>query len=141
VPLVLVPTGAGSRFVALAIDTCISAALISALVTSLNALLPRGISAVTGIALTSAVHWGYHVYLETRHQGRTPGKRGAGLRVIDGRGLPLTVEQPFLRTSWARSISCRSSTAWAASAPASTATNHRRWRAVSRSTSIAVGHY
>jgi uncharacterized RDD family membrane protein YckC len=97
VPIVLVPAGAGSRFVALAIDTCISAALISVLVASLNGLLPRGIGAAAGIALAFAIHWGYHVYFETRHQGRTPGKRAAGLRVIDGRGLPITVEQSFLR--------------------------------------------
>lgn len=39
----------------------------------------------------------YFVFFETRHQGRTPGKRLCGLRVVDRHGRPLRVEAVFVR--------------------------------------------
>ena len=97
VPIVLRPAGAGSRFLALIVDFAVMAAVITALGSALDWVLPRGIGAAAGVTLGFALTWGYHLYFETRHQGRTPGKRAAGLRVVDGRGLPITVEQSFLR--------------------------------------------
>jgi uncharacterized RDD family membrane protein YckC len=97
VPIVLVPAGVGSRFLALVLDFLLLVALLALLAQVAQVLLPSGlgIAAVTtaGFVLT----WGYHVFFETRGQGRTPGKRAAGLRVVDGRGLAITVEQSFVR--------------------------------------------
>jgi uncharacterized RDD family membrane protein YckC len=97
VPIVLVPAGVGSRFLALIVDFILLTALIAVLAAVLQLALPRGIGAAVVTTLGFALTWGYHVYFETRRQGRTPGKRAAGLRVVDGRGLPITVEQSLLR--------------------------------------------
>jgi hypothetical protein len=37
------------------------------------------------------------VYFETYQDGRSPGKRLLGLRVVDGRGLPVSFQQAFVR--------------------------------------------
>ena len=93
----LEPAGLGSRFLALTVDLGLIVG-VSALVAQLTAfLVPLGIGAVLRGLVLLVVSWGYHVYFETRHQGRSPGKRAVGLRVVDGRGLPLTVEQSFVR--------------------------------------------
>jgi uncharacterized RDD family membrane protein YckC len=97
VPIVLVPAGVGSRFLALIVDFILLTGLIAVLAAALQLVLPRGIGAAVVTTLGFALTWGYHVYFETRRQGRTPGKRAAGLRVVDGRGLPITVEQSLLR--------------------------------------------
>ena len=97
VPIVLAPAGVGSRFLALIVDFLLLMGLLAALGTVLQLALPFGIGAAVATTLAFALTWGYHVYFETRHQGRTPGKRAAGLRVVDGRGLPITVEQSLLR--------------------------------------------
>jgi uncharacterized RDD family membrane protein YckC len=97
VPIVLVPAGVGSRFLALVLDFILSTGLIALLAAVLQLVLPRGLGAAAVTTLGFALTWGYHVYFETRRQGRTPGKRAAGLRVVDGRGLPITVEQSLLR--------------------------------------------
>ena len=97
VPIVLVPAGVGSRFLALIVDFILLTGLTTVLAVALNLVLPRGIGAAAVTTLGFALTWGYHVYFETRRQGRTPGKRFAGLRVVDGRGLPITVEQSLLR--------------------------------------------
>jgi hypothetical protein len=49
------------------------------------------------MVLTFVLAWGYHVYFEVRHQGRSPGKRICGLRVVDSRGLPISFQQSFVR--------------------------------------------
>lgn len=97
VPIVLVPAGVGSRFLALIVDFVLLTGMIAVLAAVLQLVLPRGIGAAVVTTLGFALTWGYHVYFETRRQGRTPGKRAAGLRVVDGRGLPITVEQSLLR--------------------------------------------
>lgn len=96
VPIRLVPAGLGARFMALVIDLLITWALVLA-ASMLNRLLfgARGI----GFQLTVSflIQWGYHVWFEVRHQGRSPGKRICGLRVVDARGLPVTFQQSFIR--------------------------------------------
>jgi uncharacterized RDD family membrane protein YckC len=93
----LPPAGLGSRFVALTVDFTIVAGTSSLVGKLLALLLPHAIERAVIATLTFVLTWGYHVYFETRHQGRTPGKRLVGLRVVDGRGLPLTVRQSFVR--------------------------------------------
>lgn len=97
VPIRLTPAGLGSRFLAVLLDFVLILAAIALVSIVPRLVLPRGFAAAVVGTATFVVTWGYHVYFETRHQGRTPGKRAAGLRVVDGRGLPLTVQQSFVR--------------------------------------------
>jgi len=97
VPIRLEPAGAGSRFLATLIDAVLVMAISSMAGTLLMLALPRGIAAALMITLNFVLTWGWHVYFETRRQGRTPGKRALKLRVIDARGLPVSLYQSLVR--------------------------------------------
>jgi uncharacterized RDD family membrane protein YckC len=91
VPIRLFPAGLGARFFALVIDAVIilgGTVMISSVF---------GVLSGFRMVLTFLLSWGYHVYFEVRHQGRSPGKRICGLRVVDSRGLPITFQQSFVR--------------------------------------------
>jgi len=92
VPIRLFPAGLGARFLALMIDTAINWGVCAVVATMVAALSP-GLFMI----LNFIVQWGYHMYFEVRHQGRSPGKRFCGLRVVDSRGLPITFQQSFVR--------------------------------------------
>jgi uncharacterized RDD family membrane protein YckC len=92
VPIRLFPAGLGARFLALMIDTAINWALVGLLATIIGVLSPGLLMIVNFL-----IQWGYHMYFEVRHQGRSPGKRVCGLRVVDSRGLPITFQQSFVR--------------------------------------------
>jgi uncharacterized RDD family membrane protein YckC len=91
--------GIGSRFLAIAIDTLIQAALY--LITGLIFLLvvPQGFSMFTSVPKTLgpalaifvgfAIYWGYFAIFEIIWKGQTPGKRVAGIRVIKESGRPI----------------------------------------------------
>ena len=91
VPLRLFPAGLGARFLAIVID--------SILILSASMFIRLYLSMSMGLAtvLVFVLQWGYHMYFEVRHQGRSPGKRVCGLRVVDSRGLPITFQQSFVR--------------------------------------------
>jgi uncharacterized RDD family membrane protein YckC len=91
VPIRLFPAGLGARFLALMADTL----LILALTFGIALFLPMGPGLQTIVIFV--LQWGYHMYFEVRHQGRSPGKRFCGLRVVDSRGLPITFQQAFVR--------------------------------------------
>ncbi len=91
VPIRLCPAGLGARFFALLLDVAIIMALSTLIIALFGAM--SGFRMVVGFVLS----WGYHVYFEVRHQGRTPGKRMCRLRVVDTRGLPVTFQQSFVR--------------------------------------------
>lgn len=93
----LQPAGMGRRFVALTLDLFISIAMMALLGSALGAVLPAALAVPLFITGSFVIGWGYHVYFESRHDGRSPGKRVLGLRVVDGRGLPLGVGQCFVR--------------------------------------------
>lgn len=93
----LEPAGAGSRFLALMIDSMITTGIASLIASLSGALFPRGVVGAIFVTVNFVLTWGWHVYFETRRQGRTPGKRALRLRVIDARGLPLTLYQSFVR--------------------------------------------
>lgn len=97
VPIRLEPAGAGSRFLATLIDGTIITALAFASGFVLNIFLPSGIAAALAITINFILTWGWHVFFETRKQGRTPGKRALKLRVIDARGLPVSLHQSLAR--------------------------------------------
>jgi uncharacterized RDD family membrane protein YckC len=93
----LEPAGAGSRFLAIVIDSVITTGIGIILFIVLSTFLPPGISAAIFITAQFLITWGWHIYFETRHQGRTPGKRALRLRVVDARGLPVSLYQSLVR--------------------------------------------
>jgi uncharacterized RDD family membrane protein YckC len=93
----LVPAGPGSRFLALIVDSTFALAISAALYRLLVPELSGGIGYAVWATLNFVLGWGYHVYFETARRGQSPGKRLLGLRVVDGRGLPLALEQSFVR--------------------------------------------
>jgi uncharacterized RDD family membrane protein YckC len=95
----LVPAGLGSRALAAGIDLGLVLAASAFVGTMLVAAMPLGgLGLAAAITAAFLIKWGWHVYFETRHDGRTPGKRLLGLRVVDGRGLPIGLAQSFVRT-------------------------------------------
>ena len=93
----LIPAGLGSRFLALVLDFILIAALSILLAILLGLFLPAGLANAIFLTLTFVLTWGYHIYFEVWRQGRTPGKRATGLRVVDSRGLPINFQQSFVR--------------------------------------------
>jgi uncharacterized RDD family membrane protein YckC len=93
----LEPAGAGSRFLAVMIDSLITIGASTLIASIASRFLPRGVVGAIFATLSFGLTWGWHVYFETRHNGRTPGKRALALRVIDARGLPLTTYQSTVR--------------------------------------------
>jgi uncharacterized RDD family membrane protein YckC len=97
VPIRLEPAGAGSRFLATLVDFFLVTAISSFVGTILILTLRSGIAVAISITLNFVLTWGWHVFFETRKQGRTPGKRLLRLRVIDSRGLPVSLYQSLVR--------------------------------------------
>ena len=97
VPIRLEPAGAGSRFLATLIDAFIVNGTGMVILLVLVSVLPAGIAMGVGITVNFVLTWGWHVFFEVRKQGRTPGKRALRLRVIDARGLPVSLHQSLVR--------------------------------------------
>jgi uncharacterized RDD family membrane protein YckC len=97
VPIRLEPAGAGSRFLALMIDAMIVSAIAIAVFSFVVLFLPRGVAAAIFVTVNFFLTWAWHIWFETRKQGRTPGKRILRLRVIDARGLPVSLHQSLVR--------------------------------------------
>ena len=95
----LPPAGLGSRFLALTVDFSIILGLSSLIATVARLALPQAVGGLVVTTLSFVIGWGYHVYFELRHQGRSPGKRMVGIRVVDGNGLPLNLQQSFVRNA------------------------------------------
>lgn len=95
----LPPAGLGSRFTALTVDFVIILAVSMLLGAALSPMLPGAVSALVIPTAGFAISWGYHMYFEVWREGRSPGKRLVGLRVVDGHGLPLTFQQAFVRNA------------------------------------------
>ena len=96
VPIRLEPAGAGSRFLATLIDFLLVSAIAGTVGTILVMALPS-IGMAVAITVNFVLTWGWHVFFETKKQGRTPGKRALKLRVIDARGLPVSLYQSLVR--------------------------------------------
>ena len=75
----LQPAGMGRRFLAFSIDLFVSIALMVFLASVLGKVLPRTLAMPLTITGSFVIGWGYHVYFESRHEGRSPGKRSLGL--------------------------------------------------------------
>ncbi len=97
--------GLGSRFLAVVIDLLIQIAILSAVllgITLLAAHEPRTRAIAAGIsrsahslaialivAVVFVVFFGYFIVFEAFWQGRTPGKRAIGVRVVRDGGYPI----------------------------------------------------
>jgi len=93
----LEPASAGSRFLAVFIDSLITIGSSMLIATVASVVLPAGIAYAVFITVMFVLTWGWHVWFETRHHGRTPGKRALSLRVVDARGLPVSLYQSLVR--------------------------------------------
>jgi uncharacterized RDD family membrane protein YckC len=93
----LLPAGAGSRFLALLVDVAIVLALTLGIDRLCALVLPEGLGNALTASAALVISLGYHMWFEVRGNGQTPGKKAAGLRVVDGRGLPIRLEQSFVR--------------------------------------------
>jgi len=93
----LIPAGPGRRFIALLLDASCAIAVAAALTLPLRFVLPPAALQAAAVTLSFVVGWGWYVLFEAFGQGRTPGKQLLGLRVVDSRGLPLTLEQALVR--------------------------------------------
>jgi len=91
----LVPAGLGSRYTAFLLDLLLIGAAC-ALVSKGGSLIP-GVGSALVITLCFVLFWGYPVLFEVLGRGQSPGKRLLRLRVVDGRGLPIRVEQSLVR--------------------------------------------
>jgi len=98
--------GAGSRFLALAIDSFVQVAVL--LVLALLALLAFSLRSLGYQSLATWVfallvllafilYYGYFAAFEALWGGQTPGKRAIGLRVISVSGQPITTFDALLR--------------------------------------------
>jgi len=97
VEIALEPAGAGSRFLAIFIDALIVLGITAVLQQICLLMLPRAFATAILITLSFILQWGWHVWFETKGQGQSPGKRALSLRVVDARGLPLSVHQALVR--------------------------------------------
>jgi len=97
VPIRLSPAGLGSRFLALLTDVALVLGTLSIVSALLRAIFSQGVAEAFVTTASFVLFLGYPIWFELRHHGRTPGKRAFGLRVVDGRGLPIRLEQSFVR--------------------------------------------
>jgi uncharacterized RDD family membrane protein YckC len=105
VALELPVAGIGSRFLAVAVDTVLQVVLFLAAVAAFVVLPARTTAlsfvgyagpAIT-ILFTFCVYWGYFAFFEILWNGRTPGKRVAGIRVIKESGRPINAYEAIGR--------------------------------------------
>lgn len=96
--------GIGSRFLALTLDSLIQVGVVIVLTifgwfvsmayTNLSGAADKFFSETVGtivlILVPFCLYWGYFAFFEILWQGRTPGKRVAGIRVIHQTGRPMT---------------------------------------------------
>lgn len=95
VPIRLTPAGFGSRFMAWLTDFVIQMALI--LFFQITLISSAVLFSIFFMTIAFLIIWGYHVLFDMIGQGRSPGKRIMGLRVVDERGLPISLQQSFVR--------------------------------------------
>jgi uncharacterized RDD family membrane protein YckC len=96
--------GIGSRFLALATDSLLQLAFVLVLfiigavvsfgyreaVSGATNVFSQTLGAIVLVLVPFCLYWGYFAFFEIIWQGRTPGKRVAGIRVIHQSGRPMT---------------------------------------------------
>ena len=63
----------------------------------LSIIVPASLHPAVLVTLLFVMMWSYDVFFDMKWEGRTPGKRTVGIRVVDQRGLPLSLPQSFVR--------------------------------------------
>ncbi len=96
VVIALEPAGLARRFWAFLIDLLLIGGGCS-LVALVCRFLPDALGNLILPTVTFVLFWGYHVWWELRREGQTIGKRALGLRVVDTRGLPVSLQQSMVR--------------------------------------------
>ena len=104
--------GAGNRIIACLLDTLITYLLMFIVtvacwgidyLVSTAPILPSArvvialIVTVIGFILSFLIYFGYFIYFEVAWQGQTPGKKFAGIRVIEQNGQPVSRSSVFIR--------------------------------------------
>lgn len=96
--------GIGSRFLAIAIDSLLQffavlaliivgifvSASYSELLRGVDRFFSQTVAAIVLVVVPFCLYWGYFAFFEILWQGRTPGKRIAGIRVVHQSGRPMT---------------------------------------------------
>jgi uncharacterized RDD family membrane protein YckC len=93
----VVLAGLGSRFIARLLDTLIQLAIILALAFAMGAFSDSGVFSAFGIVMIFLVVLLYDVPFEVLGHGRTPGKRAAGIQVVDRQGGPVRFLASMIR--------------------------------------------
>ncbi len=96
VVIALEPAGLARRFWAFLIDLLLISGAVGS-VALICRFLPDALSSLLLPTVSFALFWGYHVWWEVRHEGQSIGKRVLGLRVVDTRGLPVSLQQSMVR--------------------------------------------
>jgi len=95
VPVDLLLAGYGSRFSSQLIDGAIKLGVMGALWAALG--LAGAFGEATAILVIFVVYVGYDIVFETLADGRTPGKRWSGMRVVREGGEPITFTPSAIR--------------------------------------------
>ncbi|AHG39641.1 membrane protein [Pseudomonas syringae CC1557] len=95
IDMILRPAGLVSRALAFAVDLAIRAGVIGILFVLLQLFDKLGMG-LAAIAIF-LVNWWYMVLFEVLNQGRTPGKRMLGLRVVHDDGTPIDWSSSVIR--------------------------------------------
>ncbi len=96
--------GIGSRFLALAVDSLLQIAVVAILfiigaiaaigysdvMNGAGRFFSQTLGAILLVLVPFCLYWGYFAFFEILWQGKTPGKRLAGIRVIHRTGRPMT---------------------------------------------------
>ena len=97
--------GIGTRFAAMLVDTLAQAAVAGALlllfpaIAGVSDLVEAGVPWLIALLVIAgfAVLWGYFIFWEAVWNGRTPGKKLAGIRVVRDSGHPVDFRAVVLR--------------------------------------------
>lgn len=89
--------GIGARFLARLLDSLIQFGLIIALMIVGAAVGDNGFAGAVILVLVMSVLFGYDLVLEPLMHGQTPGKRSAGIRVVDTEGRPVSFLSSAIR--------------------------------------------
>jgi uncharacterized RDD family membrane protein YckC len=97
VRLELTLAGLGSRALAGFVDLVLKGLMIAALAIVLLTALSEGVAVALLLPIGFTILFFYDVLFETLSQGRTPGKRWAGLRVLRASGGPVDLRSSAVR--------------------------------------------
>lgn len=93
--LPLTPAGFGVRILAQLLDILIRFGITAVIFIVLSLLGGMGVG--IALILTFLLEWFYPVFFEVTRQGRTPGKKWMGIRVVNDDGTPITFGPSLLR--------------------------------------------